>query len=65
MLAIHPAQIDAINGGFTPSEAEIAAAEAIVQAFLDHPEAGALRLDGRMIDRPHLEQARRLLARAE
>ncbi|MGN8000998.1 HpcH/HpaI aldolase/citrate lyase family protein [Sphingomonas sp. 22176] len=65
MLAIHPAQIEAINGGFTPSDAEIAAAEEIVQAFRAHPEAGALRLNGRMIDRPHLEQARRLLARAE
>ena len=65
MLAIHPAQIEAINGGFTPSAAEIAAAEEIVQAFRAHPAAGALRLNGRMIDRPHLEQARRLLARAE
>ncbi|WP_333571557.1 HpcH/HpaI aldolase/citrate lyase family protein [Sphingomonas sp.] len=65
MLAIHPAQIDAINGGFTPSEAEIAAAREIVEAFAASPIAGALRLHGKMIDRPHLEQARRLLARAE
>ena len=64
MLAIHPAQIAPINQGFTPSEAEIAAAQAIVDAFAAPPAAGALKLDGRMIDRPHLEQARRLLARA-
>lgn len=64
MLAIHPAQIAPINQGFTPSAAEIAAAQAIVDAFAANPAAGALKLDGRMIDRPHLEQARRLLARA-
>jgi citrate lyase subunit beta/citryl-CoA lyase len=65
MLAIHPAQIEAIHHGFTPSAEEIAAAQEIVEAFLVNPAAGALRLNGRMIDRPHLEQARRLLARAE
>ncbi len=65
MLAIHPAQIESINSGFTPSAEEIAAAEEIVQAFRAQPTAGALRLHGKMIDRPHLEQARRLLARAE
>lgn len=65
MLAIHPAQIEAIHAGFTPDADEIAAATEIVEAFRAHPEAGALRLHGRMIDRPHLEQARRLLARAE
>ncbi|WP_294331756.1 CoA ester lyase [uncultured Sphingomonas sp.] len=64
MLAIHPAQIEPINHGFTPSEAEIEAAQAIVDAFAANPAAGALKLEGRMIDRPHLEQARRLLARA-
>lgn len=65
MLAIHPAQIDAIHRGFTPSDEEVAAAREIVAAFVAQPAAGALRLHGRMIDRPHLEQARRLLARAE
>ncbi|WP_010546228.1 HpcH/HpaI aldolase/citrate lyase family protein [Sphingomonas elodea] len=65
MLAIHPAQIEAINQGFTPSAAELAAAQAIVDAFAANPDAGALKLDGRMIDRPHLEQAQRLLARAQ
>jgi citrate lyase subunit beta/citryl-CoA lyase len=35
-----------------------------VQAFADNPGAGALKLDGKMIDRPHLQQARALLARA-
>lgn len=64
MLAIHPDQIGAIHRGFTPSDSELATARAIVEAFEANPGAGALKLDGRMIDRPHLQQARRLLARA-
>ena len=64
MMAIHPSQIAIINAGFTPTEAEIAHARAVVQAFADNPGAGALRLDGRMIDAPHLKQAQALLARA-
>jgi citrate lyase subunit beta/citryl-CoA lyase len=62
MLAIHPSQVPVINAAFTPGEAEIAEARAIVNAFSAHPGAGALSLDGRMIDQPHLTQARRLLA---
>jgi citrate lyase subunit beta/citryl-CoA lyase len=64
MMAIHPAQVSVINGAFTPSAAEIAHARAVVAAFAASPEAGALALDGRMIDRPHLVQAQRLLALA-
>lgn len=62
MMAIHPAQVSVINEAFTPSEAEVAHARAVVAAFEANPGAGALSLDGRMIDRPHLVQARRLLA---
>jgi len=65
MMAIHPAQVPAINAAFTPSEAEIAHAQAVVAAFEANPGAGALSLDGRMIDRPHLVQAQRILAAAE
>ncbi|HST35345.1 MAG TPA: CoA ester lyase [Allosphingosinicella sp.] len=64
MMAIHPAQIETINAAFTPSEAEVAHAQAVVAAFEAHPEAGALSLEGRMIDRPHLVQAQRILAAA-
>ena len=63
MLAIHPSQVPVINAAFTPGDAEIADARAIVNAFAANPTAGALSLDGRMIDQPHLEQARRLLER--
>jgi citrate lyase subunit beta/citryl-CoA lyase len=62
MMAIHPAQIEAINAAFTPSEEAIAYARAIVAAFEANPGAGALQLDGKMIDAPHLKQARRTLS---
>jgi citrate lyase subunit beta / citryl-CoA lyase len=63
-LAIHPAQVAIINAAFTPSEDEVRHAEEIVAAFEAHPEAGVLSVDGKMIDRPHLVQARRVLERA-
>lgn len=65
MMAIHPVQVAAINEGFTPSEAEITRARAVVEAFQANPGAGVLKLDGKMIDRPHLIQAQRVLAAAE
>jgi citrate lyase subunit beta / citryl-CoA lyase len=61
MLAIHPAQIETINQAFTASEEELANARAIVAAFRAQPDAGALQIDGRMIDRPHLKLAQRVL----
>lgn len=61
MLAIHPVQIDTINQAFTPSEADLAEARRIVAAFRDQPDAGTLQIDRRMIDRPHLKLAQRLL----
>ena len=64
MLAIHPAQVEVINRAFTPSEREIAEARAIIAAFEAEPNLGAAQVEGRMIDRPHLEQARRLLERS-
>jgi len=64
MLAIHPAQVEAINNAFSPTEGEIERAERIVALFEDNPGAGVLGLDGEMIDRPHLVQARRIIALA-
>ena len=61
MLAIHPAQVPVINAAFTPGEAELAEARGIVEAFAANPDAGTLQIDGRMIDRPHLVLARRIL----
>jgi len=63
-LAIHPAQVAVINAAFTPSTSEIEHARAIVEAFDADPAAGVLSVRGRMVDRPHLVQARRVLDRA-
>jgi len=63
-LAIHPAQVPVINAAFTPSREEVAHAEEVVAAFEAHPDAGVLSVDGKMVDRPHLVQARRVLERA-
>lgn len=61
MLAIHPAQVDIINRAFLPTPAELERARRIVALFDESPDAGTLGLDGTMIDRPHLNQARRIL----
>ena len=63
-LAIHPDQVATINAAFTPSKNDVAHAQAIVTAFEAEPDAGVLAVDGRMVDRPHLVQARRVLDRA-
>ena len=63
-LAIHPDQVPVINAAFTPSSDEVANAKAIVDAFDSEPDAGVLSVGGRMVDQPHLVQARRVLARA-
>ena len=60
-MAIHPAQIAAINEAFSTSAAERDWAEKVVAAFAANPDAGTLALDGKMIDKPHLVLARRLL----
>ncbi|MDQ3077641.1 MAG: CoA ester lyase [Pseudomonadota bacterium] len=62
-LAIHPAQVPVINAAFTPSKFEIAHARVIVAAFDADPSAGVLSVGGKMVDRPHLIQAQRILAR--
>lgn len=61
-IAIHPAQVDAINAGFTPDEAELAHARRIVAAFAAGGGAGAVQVDGKMLDKPHLTQAMNVLA---
>jgi len=63
-LAIHPDQVEVINRAFTPSEEEIQDAEKIVALFEANPDAGTLALDGKMLDLPHLLQARKILSAA-
>jgi citrate lyase subunit beta/citryl-CoA lyase len=63
-MAIHPDQVAIINQAYSPSAAELAHAQRIVDAFAANPDAGALNLDGAMIDKPHLTQALRTLGQA-
>lgn len=58
-VAIHPDQVPVINAAFTPSQAEIEFARRVVAAFA--AGAGAVSLDGKMLDIPHLKSARRIL----
>jgi citrate lyase subunit beta/citryl-CoA lyase len=64
MLAIHPDQVEPINAAFTPSAEEIEHARRIVELFEQNPGVGTVGLEGKMIDRPHLVQAQRLLRQA-
>lgn len=59
--AIHPVQVAAINAAFTPSAEERAHAQAIVDGFAANPGAGVISLGGKMVDKPHLAAARRVL----
>lgn len=63
MLAIHPDQVETINAAFTPSQADVEHARKVVAAFASG--AGVAQLDGRMLDQPHLKQARHIIALAE
>ena len=62
--AIHPSQVPALNETFTPGEAEVARARAIVDA-LESAEEGAVTLDGEMLDEAVRAAALRVLARAD
>jgi citrate lyase subunit beta/citryl-CoA lyase len=63
-LAIHPDQIDIINGAFTPSPAAIAQARAVIDAFAAAGDAGVVAIEGRMYDIPHRRRAEKLIERA-
>jgi len=64
-MAIHPGQVDTINRAFTPSADAVTWAKKIVAAFAANPGVGVVGIDGRMIDRPHLRAAERVLKRAQ
>ncbi len=64
-IAIHPAQSDVINRAFTPSDEEVDFAKRVVAVFEENPGVGTAGLDGKMLDMPHLKQARNVLAMAE
>ena len=58
---IHPKHVDIVNAAFEPTAAERDWAEKIAAAFAANPDLGTLRLDGKMIDKPHLRAARKIL----
>jgi len=64
MMAIHPAQVKHINAGFEPSEEEVGHALEVIASFRANPSAGALRVNGQMVDRPHLALAEKILQRS-
>lgn len=61
-IAIHPAQSDVINDAFSPTDEEVDWARKVVEMFEKNPGMGTVGLEGRMLDMPHLKQARNLLA---
>lgn len=61
-IAIHPAQSEVINEAFTPSAEEVDWSQRVVDIFEQNPGLGTIGLDGKMLDMPHLKQARNLLA---
>ncbi len=64
-LCIHPGQIEAVKAAFTPAPERVRWARAVRDAFAANPGAGVLTLDGKMLDRPHLRLAERILATAD
>jgi citrate lyase subunit beta / citryl-CoA lyase len=63
-IAIHPAQVAAINDSYMPSPEEIEYARRVLAAFEAIPGAGTVGLHGKMIDIPHFKQAQAVLAQA-
>ena len=59
---IHPKHVDVVNAAFMPTEEEIVWSNRIVAAFADNPESGVVKIDGKMIDKPHLRAAEKILA---
>lgn len=64
---IHPAQIEPALAAFSPTAAEVAEAQRIVETFAAPGNAGkgVIQIEGRMVERLHLEQAERLLAKSQ
>ncbi len=61
---IHPKHVDVVNAAFMPTEEEIVWSQKVVKAFDDNPNSGVVRIDGKMIDKPHLRAALNVLALA-
>ncbi|HVY20702.1 MAG TPA: CoA ester lyase [Bauldia sp.] len=64
---IHPAQVPIANEAYAPDEEELIWAKKIVAAFAEPGNAGVevMRLSGRMVERLHERQAKRMIAMAD
>jgi citrate lyase subunit beta/citryl-CoA lyase len=60
-LCIHPKQVDAVNRGFAPSDEERAWAQRVLERLAQNPQ-GAFAVDGKLVDKPIIERARRIAA---
>lgn len=63
-LCIHPRQVEAVNAGFLPPAADVEWARRVIAAA-DQAQGNAVRLDGKMIDRPVIERARAIVQAAQ
>lgn len=61
---IHPKHVDVVNAAFVPGEEEITWARRVIAAMEESGGTGVARLDGKMVDQPHLKSARKILAYA-
>jgi citrate lyase subunit beta/citryl-CoA lyase len=64
---IHPGLVAALNAAFTPTEADVAYAQKLIQADAQAQSEGrgSFQVDGKMIDIPVIERARKLIARSD
>ena len=62
-LCIHPKQIESVENAFRPSASDIEWAKRVLKAAAES-QGAAVALDGQMIDKPVIERAQSVLARA-
>lgn len=62
---IHPNQLEIVNDLFSPSSEEIAWAKNIIRLHGENPDKGAFQYQGKMIDKPIIDKAKRILKSAE
>jgi len=66
-MTIHPDQLEVVNAAFSPDKTEVNTAKRLIEAFAEAEKKGlmAIAFEGQMVDVPHLNRAKKLLARAE
>ena len=62
-LCIHPSQVAAVQAALTPTAAELSWAQRVLQVW-STSNGGAIQLDGKMVDRPVILKAERIVAQA-